>query len=177
MLTSSAVPYFYLNQRDNDKRPIPVALSPERGQLIVALLRTKVSLPALIKGGARFDFSDLRGFDLRLADFSSTECWGCDFSFANLYNANFAEASLDQAVMNHVQAQKAQFVGASLRKANIANSKVSYANFAGADLTNAKITGSDVTSASFDRSRQRGLRLQEAKVENGFLPPDFRCRA
>src|SRR5258707_12510801 len=88
VLTSSAAPYVYLDFGGVAKGSLPTRirrpLSPERGQIIVALTRMKVNLSLLAAAGARFDGSDLRRVDLKHADLSRIDLTSSDFSFANL---------------------------------------------------------------------------------------------
>jgi len=65
VLTSSAVPYVYLDfesgEADAAPKRIPKPLSPERGQMIAALARMKVDISALHQAGARFEGGFARG--------------------------------------------------------------------------------------------------------------------
>lgn len=75
------------------------ALSPERGQLLVALTSVGADVSFISARGATFAFSDLRGqilsfpktelYDLTGADFSGSAFWRTDFTGSTLAGANF----------------------------------------------------------------------------------------
>ena len=84
VLTTSAVPYYYLDfegakEVDDGPKRIRRAFSPERGQIVAALARTKVKISALVDAGARFESADLRRADLDHVDFSSADLTGFRF--------------------------------------------------------------------------------------------------
>jgi hypothetical protein len=83
------------------------ALSPERGQLLIALTSVGADVSFISARGATFAFSDLRGqilsfprtelFDLTGADFSGSVLWRTDFTGSTL-----AETRFDCSYFEHV---------------------------------------------------------------------------
>jgi hypothetical protein len=177
VLTSSAVPYVYLDlqgdpEGDGAPRRIPKALSPERGQLIVALARMKVKLSLLQKAGARFESADLRGADLSAADLSETSWEGCDFSGANLVEARFVDADLSNGViLNNVNAIKADFSEAMF-DGRIVNSTFRLADFRRAVFLDVVIRDGEISLARFDGATFVKFALENVSIGVGSDLPE-----
>lgn len=165
VLTQSATPYRYLNQRDDKRRSIPVALSPERGQLAVALTRMKISLAALSRQGAFFTHSDLRGFDLTSADFSGTHLENCDFSFSQLSGVNFKNAILEWAIFNDVVGENVSFKDAIFLEMKIERARFYRANFDGASISGLTIKDSELSLSSFESAEWSKLAFENVRIE------------
>lgn len=110
----------------------PQPLSPERAQLLIALLRSNVSLSRLDEMGAVFDFADLRFTELRganlsglrlrnasfiLADLSEADLSYADLTGADLRGTRFDQASLDGAILFTATLDHTQFSNTSMRDA------------------------------------------------------------
>lgn len=82
-----------------------VPLSPERGQLLITLLNTKIS-----------NFNQLieAGIDFSSADLSNTSLVGADFSNLKLDYADFSGADLQGAIFNGTDLSFSNFNGANL---------------------------------------------------------------
>jgi hypothetical protein len=163
VLTTSAVPYVYLDfGGDYGRPPTPIArpLSPERGQLLVALARMKVKLSTLVNAGARFDHSDLRGADLRRADLSSLELDDSDLSFAKLDGAQLKKAQLHNVVIKKAVFTNTDFTAAKVSNVEFVDSHFAIAVFDYAQFANVKFIGGAITSASFADIKHRGLAIE-----------------
>lgn len=162
VLTSSAEPYFYLKfspdppSTDADKirgaqKLIPDPLSPERGQIILALVRMKVDLKLLSKAGAQFDSADLQGAQLNDVDLSGLSLRNCNFRFATLQKATFNGTNLDNAVFIGAQIEGAEFKSAHAKDADFSNSRMSRVAFIDSNLFRSKfewVLGKDVKFAN-----------------------------
>jgi hypothetical protein len=118
----------------------------------LALARMNVDLAPLIKAGAIFEYSDLRGFDLSGANFSSARLSGSDFSGADIASAKFKATQLDNATFLRVRGAKADFSDADLAWVSIKESFFALANFTGAKLSHVSIVGGDFTGSLFDQA-------------------------
>ena len=172
VLTTSAVPYVYLDFEgagdDYGPERMKRALSPERGQIISALARTKVKLSRLADAGARFENADLRRADLSGLDFSSVNLTGADFTEADISGAVFNEATLNDAKFHRVRGAKADFSGAHFKDVAIMHSFFSSANFTGAKLIEVAIVGGDFSASVFNEVAYYELAFQN--VESRELP-------
>jgi hypothetical protein len=167
VLTSSAVPYRYqLHYRDDRDRGSPVALSPERGQLVVALTRLKISLAPLIEAGANFTYSDLRGFQLSDVDLSSANLEGCDFSFSEIQRAKFLKTRLDAAVMFQLFTVQADFSGARFGRTKIEGSTFLSSSFDRANFDSVTFKNSQLDRSSFVDSAHSNLAFENVSVNS-----------
>lgn len=151
-------------------------LSPERGQLLLALSIMELDSIsfAKIKQTTSFASADLRRADLRGADLSGVDLQGADLkdaqlaeidlNRANLYKAdlwgaNLNKANLDSTNLKRAELSWAEVNGADLRRANLN----------GANLTNAKLRNSDFREAIFQWAESGGAMFNNANFEGADL--------
>lgn len=166
-LSFSFKPYQYIQEDSLSKK----ALSPERGQLLQALVFMNIdsgSFAQIIQSGifaradlrgARLKGSDLSGINLqeanlRDADLSGANLKGADLKKANLWGANLNQANLNNANLIDVELSWAQLNEATLRLANLN----------GANLTNAQLRKADLYDANFQRAEAGGALFNEANL-------------
>ncbi|SFL71820.1 Pentapeptide repeat-containing protein [Bradyrhizobium sp. NFR13] len=153
VLSTSAVPYIYLDFSGTDEgidpKRIARPLSPERGQLVVALARMGVKFEPLMSAGAVFDSSDLRGVSLLGADLSRISLENSDLSSANLNNSRFFSANLRGATIRDVRALSANFDYAAIVDSVIENSNFGSATFKKALVQNLRIRGGKFERTNF----------------------------
>jgi hypothetical protein len=176
VLTSSAVPYIYLDffgdHAGSAPRRIPRALSPERGQLVVALARMKVKLRPLVEAGANFEYSDLRGADLTGADLSGIMMDGSDLSSAKLILARLVNTGLRKAIIKDVNANSAKFNNALFSDGDvIENTDCSFATFDGSQLVGVTIKGGNLAYSSFVSLERGGLSLENVELRRAAALP------
>ncbi len=131
--------------------------------------------------GLYVEGDQLRGQDLRRADFRAVNIHNADLSFANLEGADFGPASFShEEDPIPTQIRDALFVGANLEGANLSGGmqalRVSFpeANLQGADLSNsgfsqADFEGSDLRGAKLDSTGFLNADLHGAQVDLGQL--------
>ncbi|MCG6203285.1 pentapeptide repeat-containing protein [Rhodopseudomonas sp. HC1] len=158
VLSTSSVPYIYLDflgaHGAIEPKPIPRPLSPERGQLVVALARMSVKFEPLMHAGAIFTYSDLRGVNLLHANMAGIDLQNSDLSSANLNNTDFFAANLSGAILTNVAASYANFDHAS-----ITNTIIEDSNFRSATFRNALLQNVDIKRGAFGFSDFRDCRL------------------
>lgn len=170
VLTSSAAPYVYLDfQSDNKGKPerIRRPLSPERGQIMVALARMKVNLSLLAKAGAHFERADLRGADLTDVDLTRVNLTSCDFSGATVQNGKFTGAVLAEAVLDRVDASNADFSKAVFLGSSTVGAKFTFADFSEAALFSVSFKDADLGHAKFVGASFNRLGFEGAKISLG----------
>lgn len=159
-LSNSFKPYYIL-EKDIISQTM---LSPERGQFLVALVKSNLDAPYFSKTiltQSDFSFSDLREVDLRNATLTNTRLNNSNFSKAVLTNADFTLSTM----------KRCNFSGADLTNANFKSAILSYANFENADLTGAKFEGSvilgvNIKGANCDESQKRILNPANSSSNN-----------
>jgi len=171
-LSYSFKPYQY-NKGDSLSRK---KLSPERGQLLLALATMKIDSGsfAKLKRNTTFSGADLRGANLKGADLS-----GIDLKDADLSRADLSGANLSQADLRSVNFWGANLSGANLSKANVRRSDLSWAVISNADLhkaflnsgnlTNAQLINADLRGVDFDWSTLDGVMFNGANITGGDL--------
>lgn len=139
-------PYRYLE----NNRLIPTPLSPERGQLLYALVNSQLDLPTYdhIFAKANFSYSDLPR-----ANFAGAYLKGINLSYANITHANFKDAILDGANFQQSQLEYAIFDNTLMNKANFRQAKLAHSQW-------------------YDVLAQ-GISLAMADVRSGFFNGDF----
>lgn len=159
----------------------PRKLSPERGQLLLALAHMGIDSASFARikrdapffgaelGGADLrgtDLSgiDLRGANLRDANLSGADLRGADLWGADLWGADLGEAVLDSAMLRRVDLRWADLNGASLRFANLNGADLSDAGLSRADLYKATFQWGRAVSATMD-----GAYLREANLYGTVL--------
>lgn len=130
-LTHYLKPYKFLEGESLVEHP----MSPEKGQLLVYLLknRFKEELYDTIYANASFDF-----VDLSWANLDGSYMKGCDLIASNLYRSNLKDCNLSYADLFSASLENANLENAILYRTNMWGS-----NLTGANLKNAKVESKD----------------------------------
>jgi hypothetical protein len=169
-------------------------LSPERGILLLALVRQRADFSGLAKARVSFAQADLnqellqyavlREVDLQLADLqradlSNADLRGASLRVADLKDAKLAGADLRDAYMIGADLQRAFLLdadlrGAKLQLAQLQGATVSFANLqgadlSGADLTKAGLSNADMQRASLQRTRLVGADLESVNLQGAYM--------
>lgn len=151
-------------------------LSPEKGQLLLALLIKnidstsfdKIKRNALFYGadlrGAKLIGVDLSGSDLKDADLKDADLSGADLRGSDLRGANLGGANLNKANLSRADLRRADLSWAELNEIVLDS-----ANLNGADLTNAQLRKADLRRAKFQVAKLDGALLNEANLEGGYI--------
>ncbi len=146
-------------------------LSPERGQLLLALSLMKIDSAsfAKIKHGAIFFQADLgdanlMGADLSGANLREANLRGAILSGANLRGADMKEANLWGANLNDAKVGGANLNRADARWAELNRVDLRGANLNGIDLTSAKMRKADLNGATFNWAKVGGAMLNEVSI-------------
>lgn len=165
-LSQALLPYRYLENDELTAGP----LSPERGQLLFALVNSLLDEATYDKifEKSNFSYADLkqanfsgaylRNVNLEMANFPDAVFNGADLEFAKLNNANLSDTHLE-----NVNLRGAQLKGVKLRSAEIVNVDFANANLQGVDLGESRING------YFTNCRLDDVRLDGAEIEFALL--------
>jgi len=157
-LSTAMKPYKYL---ENDSL-IVKPLSPERGQLLISLVESKINeefFTRRILKNANFSYADLSRAVLNGANFKDLELIGVNFEKAKLENTQFQKATLTSA----------NFRNSKLIRANFSQADLEGADFRRAFLTKAVLDNANLTKAIFDSVNFNGASLVDAKLEGAMF--------
>lgn len=138
--------------KGDGERPVMtrVALSPERGQLLIALHNGEVDLEPLTRQSVDFSRADLRNAVL---------------AGARLANANMTRAALAGADLLNVN-----FTGAFLAGANLSRACLTGVNFSGALMQSVNLSGTSLSRAIIMNAEQlEGADLSGARLEDLYV--------
>ncbi|PCJ66458.1 MAG: hypothetical protein COA58_06685 [Bacteroidetes bacterium] len=140
-------------------------LSPERGQLLLALSIIKMDSNSFsrIRQSTSFSQADLTNADLQGIDLS-----GIDLSGANIEDANLSWANLKGANLRGVNLSRANLTGADLTGADLKRANLSWAELNEADLKQAVLNGADLTNAKLRKADLRDATIHWAEL-NGVM--------
>ncbi|RUP83565.1 hypothetical protein C7Y69_00810 [Alteromonas sp. KS69] len=156
-------------------------LSPERGQLLVAISKSRIIFEGV--GGigqlSMFDSADLRRANLRRADIRQ----------AQMDQSNLNEAQLDYAIFDSAQLQSAQFIEARGTHTRFRNARIPRADFSRAIFFSANFsetysldttfTKTQLIQANFAGAMLKGVSFEGANLDgasfaNVIAPFDIR---
>ena len=170
-LSQSLLPYRILKEGKLTKELI----SPERGQLLLTLVKSKLSPDtyAQIYSYADFSYSylenmDLSGADLHWAELQNSKLNGASLANANLDLTHLEDADLENAKLFNAELTATYFDGANLRNAklngsNLSSSSFNYANLTSASLVNCSVGGTSFVGAILDYTNLYGLKSVNLK--------------
>lgn len=163
-LSQSFRPYLFLDKDTLTKK----SYSPERGQLLIALVNSNLDTATYDK---IYQLSSFQDAYLVGAEFRSKYLKGVNLKGANLSNANFRGADLSNANLSDVILNGINLRGANLKKTLFDNvvfkrytffpNKITGSSFRGADLNNIHLTNLDLSNIDF-----RNANLQDVNMSN-----------
>ena len=169
-LSAAMRPYRFIENDVLISRP----LSPERGQLLMALTNSRLDTSYLRQVVPLFNFqyADLR--DIELSDAFLPQI---DLSYSDLSNSNFYNINFDKAIMRNVVLDSALIIGNSILR-DIYISESSLVNTAlNGSLEHANIILSQLRSASIegniDSMGIMGCEIFELELNSGCEPAWF----
>ncbi|NNE26462.1 MAG: pentapeptide repeat-containing protein [Saprospiraceae bacterium] len=132
-------------------------ISPERGELLMAILSLDMDSTSLlaIRNNTDFSYADLRGRNLDYTNLS-----GIKLPYAILDGATFNKANLSFANLEGASCKNARFDIAYLDKINFRNADLSWVKMSGASLQSAELNGINLSNAKLSNSN-----FQNAKIE------------
>lgn len=127
-------------------------VSPERGQVLQALVRSKVALLGFDFSWAQLDGAELPATDLNAANLSYADFSGAVLSNAKIMSSNLRAANFENAVLFFARMDRsflagADFTGASLNSASLREVNLSQAILHETDLTDVDLRGANLFRA------------------------------
>ncbi len=131
-------------------------VSPERGQLFIALMGNKLD-------------SKTQNKIVKSGDFSNAIIDEINLSRANLDRANLNETKLSRANLQGASLVEANLNWANLVSANLSTSNLSGANLKNANLTGANLIGTNLSPGFYDKKIHRMTNLKRANLSIAIL--------
>ncbi|MEP3384782.1 MAG: pentapeptide repeat-containing protein, partial [Flavobacteriaceae bacterium] len=139
-LNQAMKPYRYMENDELIKTP----LSPERGQLLVALLNSDIDIDFLsekILSFSNLSYAEMRDerpnfFLIYNANLNFTEFSGTNFNLSEFSGCTFDNANLNSTFFNGCDLVETSFKNAKLNGASFYSAKMHRADLTGADLSN-----------------------------------------
>ena len=118
---------------------------------------------------SRIPMVDLRGADMRNADFMGAMIRRGNLSGGYLNDAHFYRADLREADLSRSLAPGANLRGADLRSANLSGINMDRATLSEANLSGADLTNANLDRANLDRANLTGANLTGASLNGANL--------
>ena len=109
---------------------------------------------------------NLKGANLKGANFAYCNLAGRDLSGSNLQNVNFLGANLQGAKLQGSNLAGANLQNTNLQNANLQGASLAGDNFQGANLAGANLQGANLAGANFQGDNLQGAILQGANLQN-----------
>ncbi|WP_298423237.1 pentapeptide repeat-containing protein [uncultured Kordia sp.] len=167
-LSMAMKPYRYLENDSLIQKP----LSPERGQLLISLIESRMDsllfINRIIKN-ANFNYAELQSANMKDANLKWADLRASNFKHANLGGADLTFADLSDSDMSFAKMIggtffETDFSNANLHGANFGSAKLIEANFNYADLTDANLWKVDATDVIFSRAIMKYVYLVETNL-------------
>jgi len=186
-LSSRLKPYTYLEGDNLTKKP----LSPERGQLLISLVKSQLDSSSYINifENGDFEYADLEGADLDnaflpyislnnanlkriglhytyLPDvyFKNSDMRRAMMEKVTIGRSEFSNVQMDSVILRYSTISGADFTDSSLRGADMLYSRIYWTNFINCDLTHANFK-----RANLKKSDLRGATLHSTNFTNAGL--------
>ena len=171
-LSQGFLPYRYLRGDTlTDK-----VYSPERGQLLLSLVKSNLDSNSYLKLYEAAEFSNaylveanLSGAYLVRAKLNGADLSGANLFRANLRGADFFKANFTRAILNKTSFTEASLTGAAFFDANLMGTSFTDANLAGADLLEANLFGVNFLRANLEGANLAGAKLGKVNLRQAEL--------
>lgn len=162
-LSHSLKPYKKVIHRDSIETK---SYSPERGQLLLALVKMNINEISFsqIKNRATFQQAYLPK-----ANLAKTNLSGVDLKQANLEGAILTEANLDSANLSETNLERTSILNASLEYCNLNQAVLNWANLENCNLSYATLDGTLMSNCNIRGATIRNAFIKYAILSNSVL--------
>jgi uncharacterized protein YjbI with pentapeptide repeats len=181
-LSQSFKPYRYLQNDSLIAKPV----SPEKGQLLLSLVQSKMDHKSAIAifNQSNFDYAELTGTYLVKAFLNNVQMREANLERTDLSNASLKSADMQRidgrrAIFFHTTLDGADLSFADLRGCNFESAKlrtaiINYTNLSGAnlrkvDLDGAELKETNLRAADLDRAKMKGANLTLTDLSGAIL--------
>ena len=160
-------PYRFLQDNVLIEKP----LSPERGQLLLALVNSDLDSLTYrnIYREATFEQAYLEKANFREANLSKAVLNNANLSYADLWNANLNKAKLRYANLAYANLTRADLSNSDLVNADLRHATLRYANLRSAALLNVNLEYTDLEYADLESAILRSVKLNKSKMKYANL--------
>lgn len=150
-------PYAYFNEDSLSRQK----LSPERGQLLLFLISSKMDTASFQQTISKTSFAG--------ADLERAKLVGLDLSGIDLMGANLKDAILNEVDLSESELRGANFWGAQLKRADLSGVDMRRADVRWADLEKAVLSHSNLDGSNFSNALMREVEMVGVKFQFGKL--------
>lgn len=158
-LSRAMKPYKFLEGDSLIKKP----LSPERGQLLISLLESKID-------SAFFRNRILTRCEFTNSDLSNSDLSGEYFSGVNFKGSNFSNSNFRKATFEGVNFNESNLVNVDFNKSSLQFSSFRHANLEGSDFNPLRFDGTDFEGANLKKAIFNTMSLSDCF-------PLFNCKS
>lgn len=145
-LSRAMKPYKYIDPKNSAE--LTRLISPERGQLLITLCKSKFSSSQMVDilQASDFTYSEVNNINLTSAILRETDLANSNFSDSELINVDFSLTGLNNTNFNNADLTDANMQRTDLTNANLENAYLFRTNFKGANLTNVNLNNAKVNT-------------------------------
>lgn len=137
--------------------------SPEREQLLVALITMRISFSNIGKT-SNFDYSNIENFDISRSDLQTVNLNNSMLKNCAISYTIFDYANLRNTDFSYSNGTTAYFIQANLEKSSFKNSKLNNISFKNANLKNVDFTDAILIMSNFESSDLEGVDFTNANL-------------
>ncbi|QHI35158.1 hypothetical protein IMCC3317_05040 [Kordia antarctica] len=159
-ISSVMKPYYYLEDGELIDKP----LSPERGQLLISLMISKIDTAFLkenILKKCDFTYSDLQNTTIENAYLSEAKLANSSFKGSKIFNSNFKFANLSGSDFSYCMV-----AGGSFKQSFLTNVDVSNSSFSNTNLENSEMRRARIINVNFGGSNIKGVNFRNSILNN-----------
>lgn len=170
-LSKALRPYRYL---DGDSL-IMKEVSPERGQLLVALLSSELSTNTLLNLylGVDFSYADLSYANINHFDLQQSNMRDAYLDHSYVLRSNFFMTNLINASFKNASIEECNFTSSRLNHASFRNTNLSYSNFKGSTLEGTDFKFAILNGTVFDEEHIMQLNFDSVYFANRNWIPEL----
>lgn len=141
-------------------------LSPERGQLLIALTLMNIDSASFnaIKRKSTFKKADLRGVTLTDIDLSGINLEEADMSFSKITGVNFSYSNLRKIRMSSVFCNQCTIISSDLSRSYFSKSKFKNCNFSTVDFSESDLTYNYLKLCRFNHSNIKFVKFNNSRI-------------
>ena len=137
--------------------------SPEREQLLVALITMRISFSNIGKN-SNFDFSNIQSFDISRSDLQTVNLNNSNLNNCSISYAIFDYANLKNSDLNYTNGTTSSFIQTDLENTSFKNANLNNINFKDAYLKNVDFSDAILIMSNFESATLDGVDFSNANL-------------
>lgn len=137
--------------------------SPEREQLLVALITMRISFSNIGKN-SNFDYSNIQSFPISRSDLQTVNLNNSNLSNCSISYTIFDYGNLKNTNLSFANGTTTSFIQTDLESSNFENANLNNVNFKDANLKNVNFKNSILIMSNFDSADLEGVDFENANL-------------